>query len=96
METTVNTTKANKMEKYFTPFRIITFIIFVLSVVLLFKNVYTTLNTIAAFSAGLLSFLSWMKSKKNVSDLLVSTLIVGDCVYFASLFFMIARTFMGM
>ena len=73
---------------------ILTVLLFVSSVVLRISGIYTSITTISTFTLGLFSFFAICSRKEKRSELFVSTLLVGDCAYLLSLFFMVGKTVM--
>jgi len=84
-------TKKTSFGKYIT---IITILLFVSSAVLRILGIYTSVTTLSTITLGLFSFFAICSRKEKRSELFVSILLVGDCAYLLSLFFMIGRTLM--
>jgi hypothetical protein len=73
---------------------ILTVVLFVSSLILRILGIYKKITTLSTITLGLFSFFTICLIKKTKSELFISTLLVGDCTYLLSLFFMIGRTLM--
>ena len=96
MTNTTSIEKKNTMKKFFPIFKGLTFAFFVLSVFWAIFGVCRGFAVVAAFTLGLLFFLSLNKNKETTTDLFTSCLMIGDCSFVVCVMFLVGRVFMGM
>ena len=94
--TTTSTAKKNTMKKVFPIFKGLTFAFFVLSVFWAIFGVCRVFAIVAAFTLGLLFFMSLGKNKETTSDIFTSCLMIADCSFVVCVMFLVGRVFMGM
>lgn len=93
---TISTGKNNTMKKVFPIFKGLTFFFFILSFFWVVLGVYRGFSIVAAFTLGLLLFMSLGKNKETTSDIFTSCLMVADCSFIVCVMFLVGRAFMGM
>ena len=95
MKNETKTMTTNKEEKIFRVFKVLTFAFFFLSFMWAVLGVCRSFAIIAAFTLGLLFFMSLGK-KKTASKIFTSCLMVADCGFILCAAFLAGRAFMGM
>ena len=95
MTNTTSTEKNNTMKKFFPIFKGLTFAFFVLSVFWAIFGVCRGFAIVAAFTLGLLFFMSLGKNKETTSDIFTSCLMVADCSFVVCIMFLVGRVFFG-
>lgn len=92
---TTTAVKNNTEEKVYKIFKVLTFAFFFLSFMWAVLGVCRSFAIIAAFTLGLLFFMSLGKKEKG-GKIFRSSVMVADCMFILSVAFLAGRAFMGM